>query len=138
MDVLPGASPVPGQVHVHDPFNGASNVESVLAPTQRWLYTQAGPNGSTKTVQHFTFNTPIEAAAEKQCGRVVFSQFHVALGAERTRENSDQTMSPQEKALEFMLFDATSCVLPDNVTPTAPRAIQPPPAAPPPPPPLIE
>jgi hypothetical protein len=133
-----GASPVPGQVHVHDPFNGASNVGSVVAPTQRWLYTQAGPSGSTKTVQHFTFNTPIEAAAEKQCGRVVFSQFHVALGTERTRENTDPPMSPQEKALEFMLFDATSCILPDNVTPTAPRAIQPPPPAPPPPPPTIE
>ncbi len=103
-------------------------------------YTEAP---TTKTVQHFTFNTPVGAAADKQCGRVVFSTFHVA------EEDTDpghlrppvpprlrnRPMTPQEKALEFMLFDASACVQPDT---ERPRVFEPPPPAPPPPPPVVD
>jgi hypothetical protein len=138
-----GASPMPGMLAIHDPYSGASNVDAIVPPTQRWLYTEAagGLDGTTSSIQHFTFNTPVGAAADKQCGRVVFSQFHVAHAAETQLDAAGcdtAPMTPQEKALEFMLFDATSCILPDNVAPAPPHAIQPPPPAPPPPPPVVE
>jgi len=136
-----GASTMLGQLPIHDPYNGAAYFDGVVAPTQRWLHTEAP---TTKTVQHFTFNTPVGAAADKQCGRVVFSTFHVA--EEDTnplaifdrlfpRDCSNRPMTPQEKALEFMLFDASACVQPDT---ERPRVFEPPPPAPPPPPPVVD
>jgi hypothetical protein len=138
-----GASAQPGRLPIHDPYQGDSYFKAVRPPTQRWLYTDKGES----TVQHFTFNTPVGMPADKQCGRVVYSNFHVAA------ENDDPTvdpsagllkfpqqctstpMTPQEKALEFMLFDASACILPDT---EKPQVFQPPPAAPPPPPPVVE
>jgi hypothetical protein len=32
----------------------------------------------------------------------------------------DEPMTAQEKALEFMLFDLTACILDDQAAPTAP------------------
>jgi len=134
-----GASRMPGRLPVHDPFGGGSYVHLMVPPTQRWL-----SSGSPATVQHFTFNTPLGAPADKQCGRVVFSNFHVEaqVMTDPTRPaptfpgscGVDRPLSPQEKALEFMLFDATSCVQPDT---DRPRVFEPPPAAPPLPPPVI-
>lgn len=76
----------------------------------------------------FTFNTPVGASADKQCGRVVFSDFHVSADAV-TVANGTSTypencktgdLSAQEKALEFMLFDLSACITPDYEAPTAP------------------
>ena len=125
------------------------SVNSVVAPTQRWIYT------SDSHPQYMTFNTPIEAPAANQCGRVVFTDLHVGTGggvshAETpfpTGCSTSLTMSPQEKALEFMFFDLSSCVQVDTLTPTMPplpppggatpppNVVAPPPAPPPPPPP---
>jgi hypothetical protein len=140
-----GASTMPGRLPIHDPYGGASYFDGVVAPTQRWLHTEAPQD---QTVQHFTFNTPIGTAADKQCGRVVFSTFHVAEesaggglppilgGVSRfPAACSNAKMTPQEKALEFMLFDASACVQPDT---ERPRVFEPPPAAPPPPPPAVD
>jgi hypothetical protein len=136
------ASPIAGQLAIHDIYDGASNVDSVVPPTQRWLYTEAPKDPDSEaaaSIQHLTFNTPVGVPAEQQCGRVTFSQFHVVSeGTGDTRipqACGDTPMTPQEKALEFMLFDASSCIQPDT---EPPRIFQPPPPAPPPAPPVIE
>jgi hypothetical protein len=95
----------------------ASNVHS-----QPWI------NSSPHTM-YFSFDTPVDApdAADggppSYCGRAVFSDLHVA-GDPTTHDTSpppggcaDGDLSPQEKALEFMLFDLSSCVIPDTVAP---------------------
>jgi hypothetical protein len=76
-----------------------------------------------------TFNPPVnppgqaDGGAGLQCGRVVFSDFHVttaALTGQPTFPAScrSASLSPQEKALVFMLFDVSSCIQRDDVNPT--------------------
>ena len=75
---------------------------------------------------HYTFDTPFNGGAAGTCGRVVYSDFHVESQLERhrvqRRDLPDRVprrgaMTPQEKLLEFMLFDLTSCVSPPSCTP---------------------
>jgi hypothetical protein len=102
------------------------STDGVAGQTQQWLYHQG-------TVPiHFTFNTPVGAQPADQCGRAVFSDWHAVV-----RDGSGSgslfgpppqfarnvifpgecdaataAMTPQEKILEFMLFDLTACVTP--------------------------
>jgi hypothetical protein len=105
----------------------------VTAPGQRWISVDPKlPNGSNFPTgypnyvgapQHYTFNTPVGAAATAQCGRVLFSDFHVlnasVNGATFPSECGSRTdaLSPQEKVIEFMLFDLGSCITPDKPPP---------------------
>ncbi|MES1176478.1 MAG: hypothetical protein ABUL62_19295 [Myxococcales bacterium] len=72
---------------------------------------------------HFTFNTPVNTVQDLttnpptlQCGRVLFSDFHVANTDEKDlvfpSACNNKAMTPQEKLLEFMIFDLGSCVPP--------------------------
>ncbi len=105
-----------------------------------------GKSGAFQTL-YFSFDTPVSTAADATfCGRAVFSGLHVG-GASLDGVNCDpgggggnanggcntghvaaappptgcdtaSPLSPQEKVLEFMLFDLSSCVIPDTVAPT--------------------
>ena len=85
---------------------------------------------------YFSFDTPV--AGPNYCGRAVFSDLHVA-GNPLIMDtgngggmggggggggmpppagcDSAKDLSPQEKALEFMLFDLSSCVISDTIAP---------------------
>lgn len=114
-----GASTVLGQLTVNVVRHDFDAVSSILAtaaktPAQRWLY------ASTPTFTaplHYTFDTPIAypplARPTQQCGRVTYSDFHISdttsAGSIFPAECTDGPLTPQEKALEFMLFDLASC-----------------------------
>jgi hypothetical protein len=96
------------QIQVQAPRNDVTSVN--VPPSQQFLY--ADPSEQPNNPLEFTFNTPVGAAME--CGRVLFSDFHVNTGGQGTGtfpgECDVTPMTPQEKLLEFMLFDLTSCV----------------------------
>jgi len=117
--VTPGANPVKGQFAINEP---RQNVDAVAGETRQWVTTS-----SPASVQHFTFNTPVGKPVDEQCGRVVYSNFHVTSGTNSTSDrfpakcaSLSQALSPQELALVFMLFDLSSCIQKDDERPTPP------------------
>ncbi len=104
---------MPGQIQIFTPRH---DLDTVVPPSQRWVYSQA-----PDTLQQFTFNTPVGAPEAKQCGRVLFSDFHVSdimnISVPFPTECNDMPMTAQEKVLEFLLFDLASCVQPDAKPP---------------------
>jgi hypothetical protein len=151
-----GASTTRGQISL---VMGQHSVAAVNAPAaRRWIWVPQNTNDSAKreSTQYLTFNTPVESAAANQCGRVVFTDVHVSLGSGDSSHpetpfpmgcTAPLTLTAQEKALEFMFFDLSSCVQLETGTPmtppiplpgtapTPPPVSTPAPPAPPPPPP---
>jgi hypothetical protein len=81
--------------------------------SQQWISSDVG---ARHTVQYLSATTPIPGGT---CGRVVLSDLHVSSGAGTLSDmpNMDfpsgcltTDLSPQEKVLEFMLFDIGTCV----------------------------
>lgn len=110
-----GASTTPGLLPVDNPAANVAEVNSAVA--QRWLYGEKG-------VSYVSFNTPVGVPADQQCGRAVLSDVHVSgeLGSKPVPgECGALDLTPQELALEFMLFDLAACVMPDSVRPSAPK-----------------
>jgi hypothetical protein len=101
-----------------------ADVTMANTPSQPWIVAEGQPTQP----QDFSFDTPLGVSADKQCGRVVYSDMHVGaasgdyMGASQTTPDgcADMDLSPQEKALEFIFFDLSSCVTPNNT-------VQPPP-----------
>ncbi|MGD0678838.1 MAG: hypothetical protein ABSC94_25820 [Polyangiaceae bacterium] len=132
-----GQNGVPaGELSIYTPRYNAV-VAAANTPSQAWIASDS--SGMAGQTMYFSFDTPVGGTAPTggdggeptYCGRVVFSDLHVS-GDPATNDNSPPpdgcdptTLSPQEKALEFMLFDLSSCVIPDSIQP--PATVPPPP-----------
>jgi hypothetical protein len=94
----------------HD-FNG------VNPPTRNWLTLNDTSEGNP--VMQFVFDTPIATSGQtiNQCGRVLYNEYHVEnpstgggsipAGTTFPNECAATAMTPQEKLLEYMLFELT-------------------------------
>ncbi len=116
----------------HDGVVGASNVSTVWASS-------AGVTPPSS--QYFSFDMPFDAGVDdagnpSYCGRVVYSDLHVGAGEQDygcTLDPNDCIYSgttpqgchqgrllPDEDAIEFILFDLSSCVTPVSNVPQPP------------------
>jgi hypothetical protein len=102
------------------------NLESVnAANAQQWI-----TYAPRTAVEYMSFNIPTGVPDDQKCGRAVYSDLHVSSGVgDRPGPawpGGCQTteLSPQEKALEFMLFDLSSCIQSDQAPPTAPPTVR--------------
>jgi hypothetical protein len=106
------------------------NVTAANPPSTQWV---DNPNtGDTsiggRALLHYTFDTPVGLPEANQCGKVLFSDFHVVQStspaAPFPQECSPGPLTPQELALEFMLFDLSACIQQDTQTPEPPQPTQ--------------
>jgi hypothetical protein len=109
------ASTTPGSLPLRKVEHSVDSVDAAFA--RRWIYgtDPDGKVGGTRVpemVQYFSFTTPVGAP---ECGRMVFSDLHVSGGGDTPFPDECQAslageLSAQEKALEFMIFDLSSCI----------------------------
>jgi hypothetical protein len=111
-----GASSSPGKISLQSPTNSLSAIND---PALAWITAGDG------TPKYFSFNTPLSAPVEEQCGRAVFSDVHITEKAGPTSISacgiSSGGLNAQQKALEFLFFDLSSCVSDDKKEPTPPK-----------------
>jgi hypothetical protein len=120
-----------------------SNVTAANTNSTVWIVAdQNAPRTGRGATQYFSFDTPLDKPSDQQCGRVVYSDLHVGSavadynGALATTMMGgpvngvapsgclDADLSPQEKALEFMLFDLSACITPNGQAPAPPGKVQ--------------
>ena len=115
------------------PVANARDNATVSASNVGTPWTQSDPNVSPASTQYFSwdmpFNAPIsDAGLPEYCGRAVYSDMHVSGSAADyqgsttvpTGCDSASKLSPDEDAIEFILFDLSSCVTPVGFTPQPP------------------
>jgi hypothetical protein len=122
---LAGLAGTPSQGWIAADKNAESEIIAGAGPG-----TDAGAAASAAgATEYLSFNTPVDAGLDDAgepayCGRVVYSDLHVGAASQDYNGQgaggivpsgcANGPLSPQEKALEFMLFDLSSCVTPDN------------------------
>ncbi len=102
-------NPTTPQFAISEPRDRAG--ANVGTSTDEWVYR----NNSGAKVQQLSFNTPYGQGADKICGRVAYSGFHVANASDNSTLYfpdicTGGVLSAQEKILAFMLFDLATCV----------------------------
>jgi hypothetical protein len=119
-----GATTTLGEINLTD-IHGT--VDATNAGTVRWVYgKRTATQDSAKT---FSFNTPVGLPPTQQCGRGVISDIHVSetvpngtgVPPRFPEQCAAVELSPQQKVLEFLLFDLSSCVQDEKLPPMPPR-----------------
>lgn len=121
-----GASTTPGDIEIKE---SKHNIDSVTKPqATQWISMTNPFAGNAQAVEYLSFNAPIPAPDEQKCGRVVYSDLHVSSGDVRGMPWPTGCVQPdlsaQEKALEFMLFDLSSCIQNDNAPVVPPPPVK--------------
>jgi hypothetical protein len=111
------ASSTPGTIQLTDV---TGEVGKVNPPAQSWI------KKTDSQVRYFSFNAPIDADEENQCGRAVYSDLHlmgITSGGQSFPTGCPAAggLSAQQKALEFMFFDLSGCVQSDSEPPQQPK-----------------
>jgi hypothetical protein len=105
------ATGAPDRINISDPrYDAFGPVD-----TNAELFVSQYNPGTPVPILHYAFNTPYAAA--KQCGRVIFSDFHVSGNTSSPTTNfpsacDNNALTSQEKVLAYMLFNLTSCITP--------------------------
>ena len=111
-----GASSTLGKIDLESTTN---SIKTIKDPAVAWI--QAPNNGA----KYMSFNTPITAPPEEQCGRAVFSDVHMTDKAGPANIGacglSSGSLNSQQKAVEFLFFDLSACVTDDKVAPQPPK-----------------
>ena len=119
---------VSGQLPLYDARDNLS--AATAGKALDWIDLKNTNNGGKTAVEYLTFNAPVGAPDDQICGRVVFSDLHVGAGTpadDPTNASAFPTgchstdLSAQQKALEFMLFDLSSCIQNDATNINPPR-----------------
>ena len=120
-----GGSTTRGALPIVNARNTVKTIDKTL--TERFVYYNDTVRG-TMPEQYFSFFAPIGAPMASQCGRMVFTDMHIsgndAMNIDPNLDLSAPTLpfpsgcvttslSPQEKALLFLLFDLSNCVQPE-------------------------
>ena len=105
--------------------------------SRRWIYQPEDatkPSGLAANTHYLSFNVSstgqvidrLDTTSTNMCGRFVYTGLHVAAAATGAHAPDSKStfptqcqagdLSPYEKAIEFMLFDLSSCLTPDQST----------------------
>jgi hypothetical protein len=110
-----GASTTRGEVPVSQPRYTAQSHDATKA--DRMVFVDAAQSlVGLNSVQDVLFTTPVDVPSDQRCGKVVFSDMHVASGSTSVTGTpfpggcNTGDLTPQEKALAFIFFDIATCV----------------------------
>jgi hypothetical protein len=115
------------------PAANARDTALVTSTNVATPWVQTASSVSPPSTQYFSwdmpFNPPVsDAGVPEYCGRAVYSDMHVSGsandydGSQVVPTGCDATskLSPDEDAIEFILFDLSSCITPVGFTPQPP------------------
>ncbi|HTM43656.1 MAG TPA: carboxypeptidase-like regulatory domain-containing protein [Polyangiaceae bacterium] len=124
-----GASTTPGEMEIHAARDNVQAVNTAYATEWMTIQNDMYPDAPT-AVEYLSFNAPLDAAPAQQCGRAVYTDLHVSStgadvpGAPFPQGCENRELSSEEKAVAFMLFDLSACLIPDSEPPKPPPIIR--------------